>query len=139
MEYPNNSSLLNLLAEQVLPAALAAANPERAKLPHISVIDTGNQRFDVYAGPFTRNDQYAVSPYTNVIVYMSVPAGIAKQIPGQLNGGTSSKKRSEEEERNLVVSARIWLCLYWFDHQCVQNFFLPPFTPSLLSPPLSFP
>ncbi|KAH9859043.1 hypothetical protein C2E23DRAFT_717098 [Lenzites betulinus] len=27
------------------------------------------------------------------------------------------KKRTEEEERNLVVSARIWLCLYWFDHQ----------------------
>ncbi|KAM5533706.1 hypothetical protein V8D89_012579, partial [Ganoderma adspersum] len=27
------------------------------------------------------------------------------------------KKRSDEEERNLVVSARIWLCLYWFDHQ----------------------
>ncbi|KAF8629647.1 hypothetical protein AX17_005586 [Amanita inopinata Kibby_2008] len=29
----------------------------------------------------------------------------------------SGKKRSEEEERDLVVSARIWLCLYWFDHQ----------------------
>lgn len=47
----------------------------------------------------------------------------------------SSKKRTEEEERDLgmfrlwwayllcssfwllVVSARIWLCLYWFDHQ----------------------
>ncbi|KAJ7072325.1 hypothetical protein C8F01DRAFT_1103486 [Mycena amicta] len=29
----------------------------------------------------------------------------------------SAKKRTEEEERNLVVSARIWLCLYWFDHQ----------------------
>ncbi|KAG2015545.1 priB protein, variant 2 [Coprinopsis cinerea AmutBmut pab1-1] len=29
----------------------------------------------------------------------------------------SGKQRSEEEERNLVVSARIWLCLYWFDHQ----------------------
>ncbi|KAG8964479.1 hypothetical protein FRC03_001730 [Tulasnella sp. 419] len=28
-----------------------------------------------------------------------------------------SKKRTEEEERDLVVSARIWLCLYWFDHQ----------------------
>lgn len=25
--------------------------------------------------------------------------------------------RSQEEERDLVVSARIWLCLYWFDHQ----------------------
>ncbi|KAI0088000.1 hypothetical protein BDY19DRAFT_892049 [Irpex rosettiformis] len=28
-----------------------------------------------------------------------------------------NKKRTEEEERDLVVSARIWLCLYWFDHQ----------------------
>jgi hypothetical protein len=28
-----------------------------------------------------------------------------------------TKGRSEEEERDLVVSARIWLCLYWFDHQ----------------------
>lgn len=29
----------------------------------------------------------------------------------------NGKKRSEDEERNLVVSARIWCCLYWFDHQ----------------------
>jgi hypothetical protein len=28
-----------------------------------------------------------------------------------------AKRRSSEEERDLVVSARIWLCLYWFDHQ----------------------
>jgi len=52
----------------------------------------------------------------------------------------NGKQRSEEEERDLgllflhkisqvsgakagyhsVVSARIWLCLYWFDHQYVQ-------------------
>jgi len=29
----------------------------------------------------------------------------------------TSSKRSEEEERDLVVSSRIWLCVYWFDHQ----------------------
>ncbi|KAK2463284.1 hypothetical protein APHAL10511_004939 [Amanita phalloides] len=29
----------------------------------------------------------------------------------------NGKQRSEEDERDLVVSARIWLCLYWFDHQ----------------------
>ncbi|KAH7916535.1 hypothetical protein BJ138DRAFT_1074936 [Hygrophoropsis aurantiaca] len=29
----------------------------------------------------------------------------------------TGKKRTEDEERDLVVSARIWLCLYWFDHQ----------------------
>ena len=32
---------------------------------------------------------------------------------------SNAKWRSEEDERHLVVSARIWLCLYWFDHQCV--------------------
>lgn len=47
----------------------------------------------------------------------------------------NAKKRSAEEERDLgilylvdclfkanidpVISARIWLCLYWFDHQWV--------------------
>ncbi|KAG5715925.1 Protein priB [Termitomyces sp. T112] len=29
----------------------------------------------------------------------------------------SGKQRTPDEERDLVVSARIWLCLYWFDHQ----------------------
>ncbi|KIK67429.1 hypothetical protein GYMLUDRAFT_257309 [Collybiopsis luxurians FD-317 M1] len=29
----------------------------------------------------------------------------------------TGKQRTQEEERELVVSARIWLCLYWFDHQ----------------------
>ncbi|KAJ7647334.1 hypothetical protein FB45DRAFT_1100449 [Roridomyces roridus] len=28
-----------------------------------------------------------------------------------------SRQRTEVEERDLVTSARIWLCLYWFDHQ----------------------
>ncbi|CAE7147746.1 unnamed protein product [Rhizoctonia solani] len=98
VEYPNNSSLLNLVAEQVFPAALAAANPERAKLPHTTIIDTGSQRFDLYSGPFTRNDQFIVSPYSNVVVYMTVPAGIAKQIVGQLNGGTTVKRSEDLED-----------------------------------------
>jgi hypothetical protein len=36
---------------------------------------------------------------------------------------SSGKKRNEEEERDLVVSSRIWLCLYWFDHQYVFAFY----------------
>jgi|SRR5712671_2035706 len=35
---------------------------------------------------------------------------------------SSETKRSNEEERDLVVSSRIWLCLYWFDHQSVFVF-----------------
>jgi Fungal specific transcription factor domain len=37
----------------------------------------------------------------------------------------AGKQRTEEEERNLVVSARIWLCLYWFDHQYAHPFSCP--------------
>ncbi|KAI0070159.1 hypothetical protein K474DRAFT_1609218 [Panus rudis PR-1116 ss-1] len=45
---------------------------------------------------------------------------LEKLAEGWLGGGVGvgeGKGRGEEEERNLVVSARIWLCLYWFDHQ----------------------
>ena len=34
---------------------------------------------------------------------------------------SSGTKRTDEEERDLVVSSRIWLCLYWFDHQWVLS------------------
>lgn len=37
----------------------------------------------------------------------------------KLAADSGAKRRSEEEERHLVVSARTWLCIYWFDHQCV--------------------
>ena len=30
---------------------------------------------------------------------------------------SSSKDLSAEEERDLMISSRIWLCVYWFDHQ----------------------
>jgi hypothetical protein len=95
--YPGNSSLLSLLVEQVMPAALAAANPTRAALPHTMVVDTGSQRFDLYSGPFTRNDQFIVSPFTNVIVYLPVPAGIAKQIVRRLNGASATRRAEIED------------------------------------------
>ncbi|KAI0283585.1 hypothetical protein BGY98DRAFT_1087731 [Russula aff. rugulosa BPL654] len=36
---------------------------------------------------------------------------------GWLPSDSGGKTLSEEEQRDLVVSSRIWLCLYWFDHQ----------------------
>jgi Fungal specific transcription factor domain len=35
---------------------------------------------------------------------------------------SNGKTLGDEEERDLVVSSRIWLCLYWFDHQWVSVF-----------------
>ncbi|KAG9125199.1 hypothetical protein FRC07_008597 [Ceratobasidium sp. 392] len=47
---------------------------------------------------------------------MALDLGLHRALE-KLADGPSDGKRSEEEERDLVVSARIWLCLYWFDHQ----------------------
>ncbi|KAJ8463476.1 hypothetical protein ONZ51_g10230 [Trametes cubensis] len=47
---------------------------------------------------------------------MALDLGLHRALE-KLADADGAKKRSEEEERNLVVSARIWLCLYWFDHQ----------------------
>ena len=48
---------------------------------------------------------------------MALDLGLHRALEKLAEDNGSNKKRSEEEERNLVVSARIWLCLYWFDHQ----------------------
>ena len=46
---------------------------------------------------------------------MALDLGLHRALEKLAESG--GKRRSEEEERDLVVSARIWLCLYWFDHQ----------------------
>ncbi|KAG9087391.1 hypothetical protein FRC06_002568 [Ceratobasidium sp. 370] len=98
VQYPGSSSLVSLFADQVMPKALDAANPARATIPRVPVLDTGSQRFDVYSGPFTRNDQFIVSPFTNIVQYLAeVPASIATQVAGRLNGKTATRRSLEEE------------------------------------------
>ncbi|KAI9509161.1 hypothetical protein F5148DRAFT_1275400 [Russula earlei] len=48
-------------------------------------------------------------------IRMALDLGLHRALEKLADGG--GKKRSDEEERDLVVSSRIWLCLYWFDHQ----------------------
>ena len=50
---------------------------------------------------------------------LQVPRGGVGDCAEHALRASGGQRRSEEEERHLVVSARIWLCIYWFDHQCV--------------------
>lgn len=54
---------------------------------------------------------------------MALDLGLHRALEKLAEDTDSGRRRSEEEERDLVVSSRIWLCLYWFDHQYV--FILP--------------
>ncbi|CAE6455964.1 unnamed protein product [Rhizoctonia solani] len=97
MPYPSNSSVLTLLVNEVIPKALAIGNPSRASIPSTVIVNSGSQRFDLYAGPFTRNDQFIVSPFNDAFLYFQVPASIAKDVLDKLNEKGANKKRDTED------------------------------------------
>ena len=86
----------------------------------IVFLNSGSFRFDIYQGPFTKNDQLTTSPFTDSFLYLpNVTASAAQQVVNILNGqGEPDKKRrrsiveSEEElySRGFVTARyNAWL------------------------------
>ena len=54
-------------------------NPNRTNTPRLIYANTGSVRFDMYKGPFTYDDNFIVSPFRDVILYIpDVPYSLAK-------------------------------------------------------------
>ncbi|KAK7039002.1 hypothetical protein VNI00_010394 [Paramarasmius palmivorus] len=111
--YPSNNSLLSLFAEQAVPVALAINNT-RADIPNYILIQAGSQRFDLYSGPFTKNDQLTSSPFTNAFVYIpEVPLSLAQQVLPALNNPTGAQRRDFEDDMyargEIEMRYRAWL------------------------------
>lgn len=115
--YPSSGSLLNLMANQVLPTALAMNNT-RSNISNIIIINSGELRFDIYKGPFTKNDQLTASPFANAFLYIAdVPLGVASAVLPALNGEGANGRRREladaESERyargDVELQYRHWL------------------------------
>lgn len=65
------------------------------------VTNAGALRFDLYAGPFTRNDQFIVSPFTDGYEYLeNVSSRVATRILDELNhsGLPARRKRSLDDD-----------------------------------------
>ncbi|KAF8308282.1 hypothetical protein DL93DRAFT_2220316 [Clavulina sp. PMI_390] len=91
--FPSNQSVLTLLADEVMPTVLTIINPDRSSMPFVAIANSGSQRFDLYAGSFTRNDQYLVSPFDDYFLYVTVPYSVGSQVLDALNGlGSSDRK-----------------------------------------------
>ncbi|KAJ6537409.1 Metallo-dependent phosphatase-like protein [Mycena vulgaris] len=103
--FPSNKSLLSLMSE-VMPVALTVNNM-RASIPHIMITNSGSLRFDIFAGPFTKNDQLTVLSYADPFLYISnVPFSVANGVLPVLNGapGAGVKNRKRDE----AVEAELW-------------------------------
>lgn len=96
----DNSSILHLLTNDILPTVISTSNPDRKGVPNFVLANSGSQRFDAYKGPFTKNDQYIVSPFTDHFLYLQdVPYKYASTLLGALNGdgqAQASSKRSPD-------------------------------------------
>lgn len=114
--YPSNGSLLSLFIADAIPYALSINNT-RDSIPAIFITNSGSQRFNVFQGPFTKNDQLTASPFTDSFLYISnVSFSIANQVlPALNNAGADEKRKRDEIEKELwsrgVVDTRYkaWL------------------------------
>lgn len=102
-----------MFATEALPVALTINNT-RANIPNVIITNSGSQRFDVYGGSFTKNDQLTASPFTDSFLFIpNVTAGIANKVLPALNGaGADNKKRMFEElygRGEVDMIYRAWL------------------------------
>lgn len=80
----------------LLSKALAATiiNQTRADNSRVIVLNTGSVRFDLVKGPFTYDDSFIVSPFTDAFQYLpDVPFDIANQIVPTLDAGPYEKRK----------------------------------------------
>jgi NAD nucleotidase-like protein len=74
--------------------AYTVVNSSRSSNPRLILINTGSVRFDLPEGPFTLDDSYIVSPFTDAFQYLAnVPYSNASKVLGIMNAGPFQKKR----------------------------------------------
>ncbi|GJJ69459.1 hypothetical protein EMPS_01805 [Entomortierella parvispora] len=92
--YTDSRSLLNLIANEVLPVAVINATRPN---PGYAIVNSGSQRFDLFKGPFTYDDTFIVSPFHDDFVYVTVPYSVAKNVLSELNNAPYQKRDLGEE------------------------------------------
>lgn len=88
----------------ILTKALSATiiNATRADIPRIIVINTGSLRFDLVKGPFTFDDSFIVSPFTDAFQYIpNVPYALASQVLPTLDAGAYEKRKRSLRNRDF--------------------------------------
>jgi len=77
-----------------MPVALQLNNSEASK-PALFITNSGSLRFDLYAGPFSKNDQLTVSPFMDSFRFLSnVPLSVAEATVNTLNKAGANERRA---------------------------------------------
>jgi 2',3'-cyclic-nucleotide 2'-phosphodiesterase (5'-nucleotidase family) len=85
--YPSQESIFTLLSEQVFPQQLSKAPRIAEGKKALAITNTGAMRFDIFKGPFTRDTEFLVSPFTSGFRFVKdVPFKAAGRVLELLNG-----------------------------------------------------
>jgi hypothetical protein len=86
-----DSGNLNTLLTTALSAVVV--NSTRSTKSRFILINSGSARFDLVEGPFTYDDSFIVSPFTDAFMFIpDVPYSAASQVLGYLNAGAVAKR-----------------------------------------------
>ncbi|KAK7757686.1 hypothetical protein SLS62_000063 [Diatrype stigma] len=97
--YPGKASVYSWLEAEVLPDVVASE--ARRGVPRLAILNTGAVRFDIFAGPFTRDSAFLVSPFESGFSYVpDVAYDVASKVLQILNkGGPVWAKAGAEEHQ----------------------------------------
>lgn len=101
--FPSNNSIYTWLNESVLPTLSQSTQHDTTapSNPRLILLNTGAIRFDIFAGAFTRDSTYIVSPFTSKMQYLpSIPYGKAKQLLAILNNAGQIFAQATDGEMN---------------------------------------
>jgi len=103
-------------------------NNTRSNIPNLIIANSGSQRFDIYAGPFTKNDQLTVSPFNDAFLFIpNVTFSVASQVLPTLNHAGANQRRAVMEEleaRELELYGRGYVDMVyrkWLEEMDVRN------------------
>ncbi|KAJ9106089.1 hypothetical protein QFC21_001229 [Naganishia friedmannii] len=102
--YPATSdhSVLKKLMDDVLPATVYNS---KAEVEHfrLFVANSGSQRFDVFKGPFTVDDQFITSPFVSRFVHFNVTAKVGRKLVWKMNDeGATQLLPSDDSQRSYL-------------------------------------
>jgi hypothetical protein len=85
--YPSDYSIFTWLEKEVFPTQFSKSiRVAKESKDAIILINTGAVRFDIFKGPFTRDTEYLVSPFTSGFRYLAdVPLKTARRILDLIN------------------------------------------------------
>lgn len=86
-KFPSNESIYSWIQEELLPGIVV--NEKRKDKARLAIVNTGGIRFDIFAGKFTLDSTFIVSPFTSNFKYVpDVPYNVASRVIDILNTGS---------------------------------------------------